>query len=161
MHGGREFLLFPGGRFGQRLRHDFEDVQRGSLQYAVRPGGFDGDDAHSMDEREQYAAGRERRVSTTDGLYGAPMTPVLKTPVDFRPMQGLLHIGEKLAQVFGLSGLWAGEDGFEGVLKQKLTEMGVPQKPVPLAGPNSMTTRQMAEASGFIKKPRPQRRVKS
>jgi hypothetical protein len=89
------------------------------------------------------------------------MTPVLKPPTDFRPMQGLLAIGEKLASAFGLSNLWAGEDGFEGVLKQKLTELGVPEKPVPLAGSNAMTPRQMAEASGFIKKPRPQRRVKS
>ena len=88
------------------------------------------------------------------------MTPVLKAPVDFRPMQGLLAIGEKLASVFGLTNLWAGEDGFEGVMRQKLTELGVPEKPVPISGPNSMTPRQMAEASGFIKKRRPQRRVK-
>jgi hypothetical protein len=88
------------------------------------------------------------------------MTPASKLPVDFRPMQGLLAIGEKLASAFGLSGLWAGEDGFEGVMRQKLTELGVPQKPVPLAGSGAMTPRQMAEASGFIKKPRPARRVR-
>ena len=88
------------------------------------------------------------------------MTPVLKAPVDFRPMQGLLAIGEKLASAFGLTNLWAGEDGFEGVMRQKLTELGVPEKPVPISGAGAMTPRQMAEASGFIKRPRPQRRVK-
>lgn len=88
------------------------------------------------------------------------MNPPIKTPVDFRPMQGLMHLGEKLAAAFGLSSLWQGNDGFEGVIRQKLTEIGVPEKPLPLNGPQSMTVRQMAEESGFIKRSRPNRRIK-
>ena len=89
------------------------------------------------------------------------MTPAKQMPVEFTPMNGLLHIGEKLAAVFGLTQLWAGSDGFEGVMRQKLSELGVPEKPVLLAGSGAMTPRQMAESSGFIKRPRPQRRVKA
>jgi hypothetical protein len=75
-------------------------------------------------------------------------------------MKGLMSIGSIIAQRFGLGELWAGDDGFEGVLRQKLSEMGVPQRPIELTGPRSMTVRQMAEQSGFIRKPRRQRRVK-
>jgi len=76
-------------------------------------------------------------------------------------MQGLLSIGQKLAAAFGLTNLWEGHDGFEGVMRQKLTELGVPEKPVPITGANAMTPRQMAEASGFIKRARVQRKVKA
>ena len=86
------------------------------------------------------------------------MTP--KAPIDFRPMQGLLHIGERIAAAFGLSELWTGNDRLEGVMRSKLQQMGIPEAPIPLAGPKSMTIRQMAEESGFIKKARPQRRLK-
>lgn len=79
-------------------------------------------------------------------------------PIDFRPMQGLLHVGERLASAFGLSEIWKGEDGLEGVMRQKLKEVGVPEHPVPINGPEGMTVRQMAEESGFIKRPRPHRR---
>lgn len=89
------------------------------------------------------------------------MTPEKHLPIEFRPMQGFLHLGERIAAAFGLSSLWAGHDGFEGVLKQKLTELGVPEAPVPISGPQAMTIRQMAEESGFIKRPRTQRRVKA
>jgi hypothetical protein len=76
-------------------------------------------------------------------------------------MAGCLSVGQKLFDAFGLSGLWAGNDGFEGVIRQKLTELGVPEKSIPLAGPGSMTPRQIAEESGFIKRPRPARRLKA
>jgi hypothetical protein len=75
-------------------------------------------------------------------------------------MQGLLSIGEKLAAVFGVSELWAGHDGLEGVMRQKLAELGIPEQPIPISGPRTKTLRQIAEDSGFIKRPRPQRRVK-
>lgn len=88
------------------------------------------------------------------------MTPA-KTSIDFRPMHGLLSIGEKLAAAFGLSEMWAGNDGLEGVMRQKLAEMGVPEQPIPIQGPKNQTIRQIAEDSGFIKRPRPQRRVKA
>lgn len=87
------------------------------------------------------------------------MTPERKLPVDFRPMQGLLGIGKACAAVLGLDHLWAGEDGFEGVCRQKLMELGVPDKPVPLSGPQAVTPRQMAEASGFIKRSRKRLKV--
>ena len=80
------------------------------------------------------------------------MTPATKLPAEFRPMQGLLHLGQKLASAFGFGEMWEGEDGFEGVMRQKLSELGVPDKPIPLSGPQSMTPRQMAEQSGFIKR---------
>lgn len=83
-----------------------------------------------------------------------------QAPIDFRPMQGLLHVGERLAAAFGLSSLWAGNDMLEGVIKTKLSQMGVPETPMPLEGPKAMTIRQMAEESGFIKRSRPQRRLK-
>ena len=88
------------------------------------------------------------------------MKPVTPLPVDFRPMQGLLNIGAKVAAVFGLTHIWAGHDGLEGVMRQKLGEMGIPETPIPLSGPKAMTPRQMAEKSGFIKKPRAHRRVR-
>jgi hypothetical protein len=81
-------------------------------------------------------------------------------PIHFKPMKGCLSVAQKLFDAFGVGSLWPGEDGFEGVIRQKLTELGVPDQPIPLAGPGSMTPRQMAEASGFIKKPRPHRRLK-
>ena len=80
--------------------------------------------------------------------------------VSFTPMQGALGVGRWLAERFGLGAMWAGDDGFEGVLKQKLSELGVPQNPIELSGPRALTPRQMAEQSGFIKKARPHRRVK-
>ena len=86
------------------------------------------------------------------------MTPA-KT-VEFTPMQGLLAIGRKLAQHFGLTEVWAGHDGLEGVMRQKLSEIGVPEKAISLSGPKGMTPRQMAEQSGFIKRARPHRRLK-
>jgi len=88
------------------------------------------------------------------------MTPVAKRPVVFTPMKGALSIARTLAEHFGVSQLFEGEDGIEGVLRQKLKELGVPEKPVELNGAQGMTVRQMAEESGFIKRARPHRRVK-
>lgn len=88
------------------------------------------------------------------------MAAPVKTPVQFTPMKGLLSVGEILAHKFGLHDMWPGDDGLEGVMRQKLMEMGVPQRPIELTGPRGMTVRQMAEESGFIKRPRRQRRVK-
>jgi hypothetical protein len=87
------------------------------------------------------------------------MTPA-QGPIHFKPMSGALSVGKKLFDAFGLGGLWAGNDGFEGVIRQKLTELGVPEQSIPLAGPGSMTPRQIAEESGFIKRPRAHRRLK-
>jgi hypothetical protein len=89
------------------------------------------------------------------------MTPAKQMPVEFTPMQGLLAVGRKVAEHFGLTEIWAGHDGLEGVMKQKLSEMGIPEQAIPISGPKGMTPRQMAEQSGFIKRPRPQRRVKA
>ena len=75
-------------------------------------------------------------------------------------MQGLLNIGAKVAAVLGLTGVWAGHDGLEGVMRQKLGEIGIPDKPIPLSGAKALTPRQMAEQSGFIKRPKPNRRLK-
>jgi hypothetical protein len=72
--------------------------------------------------------------------------------IQFTPLNGLLSIGKKLAEQFGMGGMWAGEDGFEGVARQKLIELGVPDKAVDLAGPGAMTPRQLCEESGFIKR---------
>lgn len=88
------------------------------------------------------------------------MTPA-QGPLHFKPMHGCLSIAQKLFDAFGVGSLWPGNDGFEGVIRQKLTELGVPEKPIPLAGPGSMTPRQIAEESGFIKRPRPARRLKA
>jgi len=88
------------------------------------------------------------------------MTPA-KTSIEFTPMQGLLSIGEKLAHAFGLTQLWAGHDGLEGVMRQKLNEMGIPETPIAISAEGALTPRQMAERSGFIKRPKAQRRVKA
>ncbi len=72
-------------------------------------------------------------------------------PVEFRPMNGLLSIGEQLAQKFGLSHIWDGEEGLGEVARRKLMDMGVPVEPVPLTGPG-VSPLAMAEHSGFIKK---------
>lgn len=82
----------------------------------------------------------------------------MAAPVTFTPMKGALSLGRLLAHRLGLGGLWEGEDGFEGVIRQKLGELGVPKKPLPLMGPEGLTPRQMAEQAGFIKRARPHRR---
>ena len=89
------------------------------------------------------------------------MTPASQGSIHFKPMRGCLSVGQKLFDAFGLGVWWTGEDGFEGVIRQKLTELGIPDQPIPLSGPDSMTPRQMAEASGFIKKARHHRRLKT
>jgi len=75
-------------------------------------------------------------------------------PLEFRPMQGLLNVGRILASRLGLSQFWEGEDNLEGVIRSKLQEVGIPQKPIVLEGPQGLTPRQMAERSGFIRKRR-------
>lgn len=88
------------------------------------------------------------------------MKPPVTLPSEFTPMQGLLSIGRKLAEHFGFAHAWPGNDGIEGVMRQKLSELGVPEKAIPLAPSNGLTPRQMAEQSGFIRKARPRRRLK-
>ena len=90
-----------------------------------------------------------------------PAVEPLKKPVEFTPMKGLMSIGQIICDRFGLMELWKGDDGIEGVMRQKLTELGVPKEPISISGPKGMTIRQVAEQSGFIKRPRPQRRVKA
>jgi len=75
-------------------------------------------------------------------------------PLEFRPMQGLLNIGRIVAHRLGLAQYWDGDDNLEGVIRSKLQECGVPQKPIVLEGPQGLTPRQMAERSGFIRKRR-------
>lgn len=82
-------------------------------------------------------------------------------PIHFKPMRGCLSVAQKLFDAFGVGALWPGEDGFEGVIRQKLTEWGVPDQPIPLSGAGSVTPRQMAEASGFIGRKRAHRRLKA
>lgn len=82
-------------------------------------------------------------------------------PIHFKPMRGCLSVAQKLFDAFGVGALWPGEDGFEGVIRQKLTEWGVPDQPIPLSGAGSVTPRQMAEASGFIGRKRSHRRLKA
>jgi hypothetical protein len=80
------------------------------------------------------------------------MTRSVKSSLEFRPMQGLMNLGSILARRFGLSKYWDGEEGLSGVVQQKLSDMGVPEKPIPLNVPQGMTARQLAEHAGFIKK---------
>jgi hypothetical protein len=69
-------------------------------------------------------------------------------------MQGLLHVGKLVASRIGLGEWWEGQDGIGAVLKEKLTDMGVPEKGVPINGPKGMSPRQLAEHSGFLKRRR-------
>lgn len=71
--------------------------------------------------------------------------------VEFTPMQGILNVGEIIARRFGLMRIFAGEEGLGSVIREKLKDMGVPDKPVTLVDAD-MTPRQMAERVGFIKK---------
>jgi hypothetical protein len=87
-----------------------------------------------------------------------PIVPPLKRPVQFTPAKGLLAVGKRLADHLGLGQLWEGQNGLEGVIEQKLNEIGVPQKPIDITGPQGLTVRQFAEESGFIKRRKPQRR---
>jgi hypothetical protein len=73
------------------------------------------------------------------------MTAPVKS-VRFTPVQGVLRLGEELARRLGLMHFWEGDEGLRGVVKAKLSEMGVPQDGVEL------TPRELAEHSGFIKK---------
>jgi hypothetical protein len=67
-------------------------------------------------------------------------------------MAGLLHIGEILAERFGLGEFWHGDEGIKAVAVAKLQECGVPLEAVPLTGPQAMTPLRFAEHSGFIKR---------
>jgi hypothetical protein len=72
--------------------------------------------------------------------------------LEFRPMQGLLSLADRLAANLGLGAWWHGEEGLREVVGIKLQEVGVPDKPIPLTGAQAMTPRQMAEHAGFIRK---------
>jgi hypothetical protein len=72
------------------------------------------------------------------------MTPTL----DFRPHQGLMKIGEKLAQRFGLAHLWEGDEGIASVLSGVLKSAGVSETAIPL------TPRKLAEETGMVKRKR-------
>jgi len=73
--------------------------------------------------------------------------------LEFRPMQGLIGIGERIASQFpGFREVWEGEDGLRAVTQQKLKELGVPDKPIPLTSGQKVTPRSLAEHAGFIKR---------
>lgn len=74
--------------------------------------------------------------------------------LEFRPMQGLLSLADRLAFGLGLGQWWHGPEGLREVVKVKLQETGVPVEPIPLTAGRSMTPRELAEHSGFIKKRR-------
>ena len=75
----------------------------------------------------------------------------MSSRVEFTPMKGLLNLGEIIAKRFGLMNIWGGEEGLSAVAREKLREVGVPEKSVTLVD-EKMTPRQMAERVGFIKK---------
>ena len=83
----------------------------------------------------------------------------MSAPLKFRPMNGLLNIGRRIVEGLGLAEFWDGDDGLEGVLRDKLRESGVPEKPIALSGQGGMTPRQVAEHAGFIRR-RKLRKVK-
>lgn len=85
------------------------------------------------------------------------MTPVPKRPIVFTPLKGALSVAQLVANRLGLGELWHGEDGIEGVITDKLRELGVPHKPVPLTGPQGLTVRKFAEEGGFIRRKRNRR----
>lgn len=73
----------------------------------------------------------------------------------------LLGIAEQAARIVerktGFS-FWDGEDGLSGVMRDKVRELKVPDKPLDLAQPVSV--RAMAEQAGFIKRRRKLRGAK-
>jgi hypothetical protein len=92
---------------------------------------------------------------------GRPKVTPAKTTLEFTPMAGLLGIARNLAESFGLSSIWEGENNLEGVVRDKLAQLGIPQQPIQLlqAGGPGLTPRQMAERAGIIGR-RHRRRVK-
>ncbi len=87
------------------------------------------------------------------------MTPTL--PKTFTPHKGLMALAERLVRIaerrYGVE-LWDGENGFGGVVEQKLKELKVPEKPIQLG--QVLTPRQLAEQTGFVKRKRSARRLK-
>lgn len=121
----------------------------------------------NMDSRDLQFSCRDCRggICGTAVYEGKPMnqgksstfTPIigpLRVPSQFTPMEGFLGLARRAASQLGLSQMWPGPDGLEGVVRQKLSECGIPAGPVPL---KALTPRQMAEAAGFIKKNRRKR----
>ena len=91
------------------------------------------------------------------------MNALHSIPIVFTPLNGLMAIGDKLAALFeakfGVK-LWHGDEGLRGVIQQKLTELGVPEKPIQLTGSPEITPRAFAKHVGFIRRKKPLRRVK-
>jgi hypothetical protein len=75
------------------------------------------------------------------------MTPALQ----FRPHQGLMKLGERLASRAGLGHLWGGDEGIGSILSEVLKDAGVPVDPIPL------TPRVAAQAVGIVKRKRTRR----
>lgn len=78
----------------------------------------------------------------------------LRVPSQFTPLDGFVGIARKVAAGLGLAQMWPGPDGLESVVREKLSELRVPES-VSIA----LTPRQMAEAAGLIKNNR-RRRLK-
>lgn len=78
--------------------------------------------------------------------------------IEFTPVHGLMALGRKLAAHLGIEDIWHGEDGIEGVMRQKLKELKVPEKVSVKA--QDVSVRGIAENAGFIKRPRAHRRLK-
>lgn len=83
---------------------------------------------------------------------------VMRDRIEFTPVQGLLAVGRRLAAHLGLGEIWQGEEGLEGVVRQKLKEVGMPER-VSVQS-RDVTVRGLAENAGFIKR-RPHRRLKA
>ena len=81
------------------------------------------------------------------------MTP----PTTFTPHKGLLAVGRKLAERFGMVDLWDGDEGLGAVAGELLKSAGLSDKPVSLVAPTPL---KMAENIGVVKarrKPRAKR----
>lgn len=91
------------------------------------------------------------------------MSTLHSIPIVFTPLNSLMAVADRIAWMierkFNIA-LWQGEDGLRGVIQQKLTEMGVPQKPIQLTGSPDITPRAFAEHIGFVRRKKPLRRVK-
>jgi len=91
------------------------------------------------------------------------MNALHSIPIVFTPLNGLMAVADAVASAFERRfnvRLWHGDEGLRGVIQQKLTEMGVPEKPIQLTGSPDITPRAFAEHIGFIRRKKTLRRVK-
>src|SRR5438552_10482916 len=105
---------------GERPGSCIDTVDHGNFKYGswVWRGGICRAAVHEGHAMSNQGLGAER-------LRRQGSSPAV--PVQFTPLQGLVSVARTLAARMGLQEMWPGPDGLESVVREKLTQVGVPE----------------------------------